>query len=114
VGFDLHRLGPFNARSVKNLEMLDAARPPNARIAVAIGNHGNTYGYVLLPPKAGDNVFPPGGHEVPDGAHRVDCSWVDRLDLDALRRRDSPRRNVWEEKAERRARMKAEPKRKRR
>ena len=86
--------------------MLDAARPPDARIAVAIGKHGNTCGYVLLPPKAGS-------HEVPDGAHRLDCSWVDRLDLDALRRRDSPRRIGWDEKAERRAREKAERKRKR-
>jgi hypothetical protein len=37
VGFALLRVEPFNARSVKNLEMLDATRPPEARIVVAIG-----------------------------------------------------------------------------
>jgi hypothetical protein len=58
--------------------------------------------------------FAAGSQEVPGGAHRVDYSWVDRPDPDALRRSDSPRRKEWDDKAERRARKKAERKRMRR
>jgi hypothetical protein len=103
-------VAPFNPNSVRNLEEQQRARPQHAHVVVAVGKHGNTYGYLVAD-----------GPTVPDAAHRIDTSWADRLSglgwragvFEAESAHDKSH-GAWAKKALERAKKKAERRRKKR
>ena len=101
-------VAPFNPNTVRNLEEQQRARPRHAHVVVAVGGHGNTYGYLVTD-----------GLTVPDAAHRIDTSWADRLSglgwgagiFEAEVAHDK-HHQAWARKAQERAKKKAERRRK--
>jgi hypothetical protein len=100
-------VAPLNPNSLRNLEEQQQARPQHAHVVVAVGKHGNTYGYLVAD-----------GPTTPDACHGIDTPWADRLsDLDwragvfEAESAHDKSHGAWAKKAQERAKKKAERRR---